>query len=145
VQCPHCAITIHEDWTEGSLSYKKNIIGWKYRTAQCPGCYRLIIELCATDSPTAPGSGYGPYQWVTVYPSGANRGPIPPEVPPHVQQDYVEACSVLPFSAKASAALSRRCLQTILHEHGYKARDLAKEIDLLLTEADPQKGIPAFE
>lgn len=63
-------------------------------------------------------------------------------MPPDIGQDYIEACRVLPFSAKASAALSRRCLQTILHKHGYKARDLAKEIDLLLNEADPKKGIP---
>jgi hypothetical protein len=63
-------------------------------------------------------------------------------VPEHIARDYIEACRVLPFSAKASAALSRRCLQTILHEHGYKARDLAKEIELLLNETDPQKMIP---
>jgi hypothetical protein len=49
---------------------------------------------------------------------------------------------VLPLSAKASAALARRCLQTILREHGYKDRDLAKEIDLLLNETDPRKAIP---
>ena len=41
----------------------------------------------------------------------------------------------MPISAKASAALSRRCLQNMLHAHGYKAKDnLAKEIDLLLNE-----------
>ena len=56
--------------------------------------------------------------------------------------DYVEACRVLPISAKASAALSRRCLQSILRAHGYKANDLAKEIDLLLNEQDPKKAIP---
>jgi hypothetical protein len=33
-------------------------------------------------------------------------------------------------------------LQTILREHSYKARDLAKEIDLLLGETDPAKAIP---
>jgi hypothetical protein len=49
---------------------------------------------------------------------------------------------VLPISAKASAALSRRCLQNVLHEHSYAARDLAKEIELLLNESDPRKAIP---
>jgi hypothetical protein len=53
-----------------------------------------------------------------------------------------EACEVLSISAKASAALSRRCLQTMLHEHGYRARDLAQEIQLILDEKDTAKAIP---
>jgi hypothetical protein len=48
---------------------------------------------------------------------------------------------VLPISAKASAALSRRCLQNMLHAHGYRARDLANEIDLLLGETAPKKAL----
>ena len=80
--------------------------------------------------------------WRQVYPIGANRGPVPPEVPPEIARDYVEACNVLPISAKASAALSRRCLQNMLHAHAYKARDLAKEVDLLLNETDPRKALP---
>jgi hypothetical protein len=30
----------------------------------------------------------------------------------------------------------------MLHAHGYKARDLAKEVDLLLNEPDPKKSLP---
>jgi hypothetical protein len=67
---------------------------------------------------------------------------VPTDVPAPIAQDYIEACSVLPVSAKASAALSRRCLQHILRSHGYKARDLASEIDLLLNETDPLKALP---
>ncbi len=63
-------------------------------------------------------------------------------MPPEIAQDYVEACNVLPISAKASAALARRCLQNMLHAHTYKAKDLAKEIDLLLNETDPAKALP---
>jgi hypothetical protein len=77
-----------------------------------------------------------------IYPIGANRGPVPVDVPPEIAVDYVEACNVLPISAKASAALSRRCLQNMLHADGYKAKDLAKEIDLLLIETDPKKALP---
>ena len=50
-----------------------------------------------------------------------------PEVPKPIAADYVEACQVLPLSAKASAALARRCLQAMLHAHGYKDKDLAKK------------------
>ena len=43
---------------------------------------------------------------------------------------------------EASAALARRCLQNMLHKAGYKAKDLAKEVDLLLNETDPNKVLP---
>jgi hypothetical protein len=78
--------------------------------------------------------------WRMVYPIGASRGPISPEVPIEIAQDYIEACNVLPISPKASAALSRRCLQHVLHSGGYKVGngDLAKEIDRFLSES----GIP---
>jgi hypothetical protein len=77
-----------------------------------------------------------------VHPAGANRGPAPPEVPGEISCDYIEACNVLPLSPKASAALARRCLQNILRGNGYKAKDLATEIDLLLNETDASKAIP---
>jgi Domain of unknown function (DUF4145) len=109
---------------------------WSYRSAHCPGCEEFTIEIAkvADKTPTSP--------WRQIYPIGANRGPVPTDVPIEIAQDYVEACNVLPLSAKASAALSRRCLQNMLHAHGYKARDLAKEIDLLLSEEDPRRALP---
>lgn len=67
---------------------------------------------------------------------------MPPEVPKAIAEDYVEACNVLPTSAKASAAIARRCLQSVLRSHGYHAKDLATEIDLLLDEPNPAKAIP---
>ncbi|MBK5190471.1 MAG: DUF4145 domain-containing protein [Methanosarcinales archaeon] len=51
-----------------------------------------------------------------VYPKGSNRPPVPPQVPQNFAEDYMEACVVLPDSSKASAALSRRCLQSILRD-----------------------------
>jgi hypothetical protein len=71
-----------------------------------------------------------------------NRKPTPKEVPEEIKEDYEEACLVLSTSNKASAALSRRCLQAILRGQGYKQRDLAQQIDALLAEKDPAKAIP---
>jgi hypothetical protein len=71
-------------------------------------------------------------QWRQVHPIGSNRGPVPPEVPEPIAADYVEACLVLPLSAKASAALSRRCLQAMLNANGYKSNNLAEQVDRLL-------------
>ena len=48
-------------------------------------------------------------------------------------QDYKEACLVFVDSPKASAALSRRCLQHLLREKaGVKKSDLSTEIDEVL-------------
>lgn len=44
--------------------------------------------------------------------------PVPEEVPENIADDYREAVAVLGISPKASAALSRRCLQTVLREKG---------------------------
>jgi Domain of unknown function (DUF4145) len=148
VKCPHCGIDFHEDWATASMVGEQGVpvvatvrgksVRWEYMTTRCSKCRDIIIEIGATFEQTH----------VTlvkprmVYPIGANRGPVPPEVPSPIAEDYIEACNALPISAKASAALSRRCLQNILHGAGYKGRDLAAEIDLLLAESDPKKGIP---
>ncbi|MHC2791923.1 hypothetical protein ACVINZ_000935 [Mesorhizobium jarvisii] len=80
--------------------------------------------------------------WIPVEPRAASRGPVPPEVPRTIATDYVEACDALAISPKASAALARRCLQSVLRQHGYTAKDLAKEVDMLLAETDASKAIP---
>jgi hypothetical protein len=70
---------------------------------------------------------------VLVRPKGASRPPCPKEVPEHLANDYNEACLVITDSAKASAALSRRCLQTLLREAAkVKPADLSKEIQQVL-------------
>jgi hypothetical protein len=64
-----------------------------------------------------------------VQPKGIARVPLPPEVPPQYTADYGEACTVLSDSAKASAALSRRCLQHLLRDAAKtKNRDLFDQI-----------------
>jgi hypothetical protein len=41
--------------------------------------------------------------WRQVHPIGANRGPVAPEVPQDIAQDYIEACNVLPISSNGGA------------------------------------------
>jgi hypothetical protein len=153
MKCPHCAKYFHVNWNEELLSgpdahrllaFRRKTgpttatqIGhWKAKTAVCPACHLEIIFIGAFHD------GHPVSLWRQVYPVGANRGPVPEPVPPQIAEDYIEACNVLPISAKASAALSRRCLQNMLHNHGYKDRDLAKEVDLLINEKDPEKALP---
>jgi hypothetical protein len=72
-------------------------------------------------------------KWRLVHPNGVARTPLPTEVPSTFAQDYRDACSVLADSAKASAALSRRCLQNLIREcEGVKRRNLFDEIQEVL-------------
>jgi hypothetical protein len=146
MKCPHCAIHFHDNWDVHYMDRGRGLVlspdtglgtFWYYRSAKCPECGDVTIELARHIEAGKPGE-----DWRQIYPIGASRGPVSPEVPPDIRQDYVEACNVLPISAKASAALSRRCLQNMLHAHNYRAKDLAKEIDLLLNETDPKKALP---
>ncbi len=69
----------------------------------------------------------------TVRPFTTNRPPVPPDVDDLFAKDYNEACLILNLSPKASAALSRRCLQNILREKAHvKKGDLSNEIQEVL-------------
>jgi len=70
---------------------------------------------------------------IRVLPKGSSRPPCPLQVPEEFAEDYAEACLVLPDSPKASAALSRRCLQHILRDVAkVKHSDLSSEIQEVL-------------
>lgn len=74
-------------------------------------------------------------------PKSASRTPPPKEVPKEFSEDYIEASMVLADSAKASAALSRRCLQHLLREKaGVKPGNLTNEIQ----EAIDSGQLPSF-
>ena len=63
----------------------------------------------------------------------ATARPVAPEVDEKFARDYREASLVIGDSERASAALSRRCLQNLLREKAEtKAKDLAKQIQEVL-------------
>jgi len=99
----------------------------------CPGCNGRWATLTTIRG--------GNIKTLMIYPKNVARRPISPDVPAKFADDYKEACVVLADSPKASAALSRRCLQTILREHAkVKPQDLSREID----EAITSKQIPSY-
>ncbi|MGD9131959.1 MAG: DUF4145 domain-containing protein [Candidatus Bathyarchaeota archaeon] len=55
-------------------------------------------------------------------------------MPNEIGNDFREAATVLSVSEKASAALSRRCLQNLLTQQGYKQKDLVKQITAALKD-----------
>jgi Domain of unknown function (DUF4145) len=73
----------------------------------------------------------------TILPIGRGRRPVPNGVPASVAQEYREACEVLEPSARASAAMSRRCLQSLLSVTGGAPADrLDKAIDQVIDRGE---------
>lgn len=107
---------------------------------KCPECHKDTLQLGLAF--TGAGNLYPPSSWTQIHPIGSSRGPISTDVPPKIAADYNEAAIVLPSSPKASAALSRRCLQAVLRKAGYLQHDLAVQIDAALGETDARKALP---
>jgi len=151
MKCPHCGVEFHVDWARGLLTRGRNpipaeLVGfpnafWEYRLATCPACRDVTIDIGIGQMQPAGGPSPVDPAWQRVRPIGAHRTIPSPHIPAAIASDYQEACKVLALSPKASAALSRRCLQHMLRDHGYKGRDLAHEIDAILAETDPQKAL----
>ncbi len=132
MKCPHCLESFHAEFsthpffvfpTQQGLIDKDG--AWLYRYTTCPACQRVIIFVRLVTEPQ--------YKERMAYPKVVARSPLPPEVTEPFASDYREACNVLADSPKASAALSRRCLQNLLREKaGVKWGDLSNEIEQVL-------------
>ena len=64
--------------------------------------------------------------------------PQPDYIPPQIVEDYYEACRIRDLSPKASATLSRRCLQGMIR-HFWDVKDkknLYEEIEAIKEKAD---------
>lgn len=141
MKCPHCNMGIHASWIEQGIPYSNGQhSGWHVEIMVCPQCSKEILRL---GKGAIVNHAYQVTNYRQIYPPGSNRGPVQPEVPANISADYTEAALVLPLSPKASAALSRRCLQSVLRDAGYGQRDLSKQIDAALAEADARKAIPS--
>jgi len=136
MRCPHCLVEFHHSPTRVPLAMDVDG-GWCADHCTCPACKRLVIFLAKG---VAHRDGRGVFAGINgtvtlflVRPRGALRPPCPKEVPEHLAKDYNEACAVIADSTKASAALSRRCLQVVLREAAkVKPGDLSKEIQQVL-------------
>ena len=127
MKCPHCLENFFEGW-ENFNPIVDDIEGtYVVRRCTCPSCKKIIISLgkCPT--------GFRSYSFELVRPKGISRSPLPSDIPEQFAGDYKEACLVFNDSHKASAALSRRCLQNLLREKaGTKEKDLSKQIQEVL-------------
>ena len=129
MKCPHCLVGIHEHFRDLPLQ-EWDGRHWSANIMQCPECDKVIIRLLAIQAKPRR------VETILAYPKSVSRGPVPREVPAPYANDYKEACLVFADSEKASAALSRRCLQAILRNVAKtKAHDLSKQIDEVIASS----------
>lgn len=137
--CPHCSKGIHFIREEQfALEYdSEESLGRAFEGGFCPSCQNIIvISYTGEYSINNKGIGYverdetNPYV-ALVYPYQSNHKISSSEEVPRIYlNDYREALEVQAISPKASAALSRRCLQNFLHnELNIKKKNLAQEIE----------------
>ena len=150
MKCPHCLVEFHAE-VESDYLGEDGEGHWAIEKYICPSprCGKWVFYLVVGTPVYAQYADFPPTlshidpieRRILVRPKGSNRSPVPSEVPPEFAEDYVEACLVLPDSSKASAALSRRCLQHILREKAdVKPSNLANEIQ----EALDKKLFPSY-
>ena len=136
MKCPHCLENFFEKWEHVSFGGSGATIEdadyqWRISYTTCPSCKRVVMKLIDIRRDVKPLESL-------IRPKAPARAPLPTEVPEPVAADYQEACLVLADSPKASAALSRRCLQNLLREHfGVKPGKLASEIEEAMPKLPP--------
>jgi hypothetical protein len=142
VKCPYCQVTVHpsfiENWVaQGGPISTEDGTKWQFMLGHmtCPFCGKAILHLLKR--PKTANAAFG--LPVIIYPRTANRPFAPPDVPMHLAKDFNEACLVLMGSPKASAALSRRCVQGLLNDQGFTSKTLARAIEGVLSS----KTLPA--
>lgn len=136
MKCPHCLVEVNPNFKEEYLGNdSQGFYSVYYMNCPNPNCKKLIIDFAKGNQGQ---KGYNTNSIIrideitsriSINPLSSKRPPAPPIVDKIFSEDYKEACLILPFSPKASAALSRRCLQSILREKAnVKKADLSKEI-----------------
>ena len=158
-KCPYCHTTVRFEgmWLErqypleGAEYVEIHAMTLRTKSRQttavilpssCPGCEGFILLL--SHIITRPGlAGETREIQQVIWPDATSR-PIPVEVEaeaPEMAADFREAAVVLPKSKKASAALSRRCLQYLLREKGGVTHgNLSKEIEQVIDKLPSELG-----
>jgi hypothetical protein len=146
--CPHCehAVTITDDrrsLDRHTLSIEnsdgRRTLVSVFMVCPNPDCRRFTLTASLNESVWTGASesvGVARERWALVPDSRAKQ--FPSYVPAAVMDDYREACLIRDLSPKASATLSRRCLQGMIRDFwGVKPGRLVDEIAAIQSNVDP--------
>lgn len=149
-QCPFC--NNHSTITEKNLSSdeldfdnnnKFGRLRLKMKAITCPNpnCKEFTLQASLCETKYTGISGYYSdgdiiYNW-NLYPQSSAK-PLPDYIPTAIKADYEEACLILNLSPKASATLSRRCLQGMIRDFwSVKPQNLFQEIESIKDKVEP--------
>lgn len=145
--CPHCDrdVTITSQRESSDNHFLTVGTAEEYRAFRShfivcpnPNCKKFTLNaslhLVGTQGGyRVPGSRIQSWQLV---PAGAAKV-FPEYIPKVITNDYLEACQIVDLSPKASATLSRRCLQGIIRDFWQvKPGNLVNEIDQIKEKTD---------
>jgi hypothetical protein len=156
--CPHCErdvtiserrITIQEHTLSIDNADGRRTFISTFTVCPNPKCQKFTLVASLHESELVPGSrsmtsGTGPREdmksekqgWSLIPPSASKH--FPDYVPKPIRDDYLEACLIRDLSPKASATLSRRCLQGIIRDFWrVNPGKLVKEIEQIEDQVDP--------
>jgi hypothetical protein len=142
--CPHCSTVVKFDWySSNSFEETKEVDKYKkLYYASCLNCSELVVVLKKGTIEVYDDFGseeINELDWEKIIFPKTNNFQESQDIPKVYFEDYEEAIKVISASPKASAALSRRLLQSLLRDKfGIKKRSLAQEIETFI-ELD---GIP---
>lgn len=145
MNCPYCGINFSLDGVSADHCFPKfgrfsphGIVGseegdkqYSITSHKCPECRKQVMWLneISRNSKSGDAEIAGTTLLFPKYPLKR----LPPEVPEIFATDFREAHDTLSISPKASAALSRRCLQNLIREkEGISGKTLFAEVDKLL-------------
>ncbi len=147
-QCPFCqswsimkdahSITSHDLEDNGKQHHKLYISLSHCQNSQCKlyTVEAFLIEYNSLDDLYQNSNGQIVKNFDLI-PSSAAK-PQPDYIPKQIVDDYKEACEIARLSPKASATLSRRCLQGMIRDFFDIAhRTLYQEIDAIKDRIDP--------
>ena len=139
-QCPYCSMVmpISNDTqsiqrpsfgdqsgafrTQSGIRYKESCIAITFY--KCPNCGQFTIQ--------AKGMGSDVKDINTQIRPNSHAKQFPDYIPKAIRNDYEEAYAIVDLSPKASATLSRHCLQGMIHDFwGIKLKNLNQEISAL--------------
>lgn len=146
--CPYCnrPTTItgpnsFSHWEHFAIAESKSgHVGLFFQAITCPNpkCNKLWLcaELNNSDMHGRRQEWSKLNQWQLLPESEAKV--LPDYIPKPIQEDYYEACRVRDLSPKASATLSRRCLQGMIRDFWKTSKDnLKREIEGIQDKVDP--------
>ena len=148
MQCPHCSVAFRDIWDRSPIKYDNGFnSNWECVTAICPECHNPSIKIrqipsTGIDVVDKLGKALAQEQW--VYPNSRRGKHFGDEVPDHFKNDYFEACGILLASPRSSATLSRRILEALLRDKGYRQKRPVDQIRAVRNEEVPDRKLPTF-